>query len=410
VHRPYSILITLIYYQNKTQRSLLILYKISDGRSCKSDRFFIRVRYVREKNPKKDYEKMPEIINLNDEEAFIGPNNRKLNIKAVGVRTAKGIYFKLDDISVEFEMPGLSNNVTRKDRDGYTEGIHYKIFSRVNKSVGKKVGSNEGEMYLTFRGVMRALFTTKSILAETYILWVTETLFTVQFGNVDDKNKLAEKISGITAETLKELGKTNVTTMPCVYLFSIGEVKNLRDSMGLADKYKDTDKVYKLGYTNDLPRRAKEHDKDYGKIKGAQLKLEYHAYIDVRYVAEVEAIIKEMFKDLGLGIEYEKYSELSIVPIKQMKSVKKQYNMMGSLYMGNVKELLAKMEDMKNKNITQLLEKDIIIAQKDTIIAQKNGALSDKNVLVAQSETALSRKDNEIMRLEYMLEKAGIVV
>jgi hypothetical protein len=381
----------------------------------------------------------PVTIHLSVDEMFKGPDGELLEIEVVGERTMKGIYFRLEDVSVAFNMKKLDNVVTRCDRNSYTKDIHYKSFTtfvtttnggKTAKKTAKKV-SNKTELYLTYLGLIRAIFTTRSPLAMPYVEWACETLFAVQMGDIKQKRLLAEKITGITPATLKELGKTNVTTMPCVYLFSIGTVKNLRKSMGLGKEYKDQDSVYKLGYTNNLPRRADDHDKNYGQIEGAAIKLVYHSYIDVRYIAEAEAVIKKIFTELGLRIKYEKYTELAVIPADRMSRVKEHYVTIGTMYMGCVKELTAKMVEMDHINKNAILEKNIEISKMETKLSDKNNEitkkdveiahmgtrLSDKNneitkkdVEIAHMETKLSRKDNEIMKLKHMLEKAGIIV
>ncbi len=207
-------------------------------------------------------------------------------------------------------------------------------------------------------------------------------------GTKKKKTKLISKITGITSATLKELAKTNVTTMPCVYLFSIGTVKNLRRAMGLGDEYIDTDYVYKLGYTNDLSRRAGEHEITYGVIEGSEIKLALHSYVDVRYIAEAETDVKDLCAELNVGIKYENYRELVIIPKSRMVYVKKQYMNIGKMYMGNVSQLHSDMEKIKDKQ-------DVKNANNETI--------------VAKMENALLLKDFEIQRLNHLLDKAGII-
>jgi hypothetical protein len=360
----------------------------SDGSSCKVDKFFIRKPYYLENmNGDVMTEPLPGPVNMDDDDIFKGPNGELLRMQIVGDRTVDGVYFRVDDVSVVFEMPNLKNNVMRKDRDGYQVNIHYKLFIVHNNTEGIKA-TVKTELYLTYRGLLRALFTTKSVLAEPYILWATNTLFTIQMGTKKKKTKLISKITGITSATLKELAKTNVTTMPCVYLFSIGTVKNLRRVMGLGDEYIDTDYVYKLGYTNDLSRRAGEHEITYGAIEGSEIKLALHSYVDVRYIAEAESDVKDLCAELNVGIKYENYRELVIIPKSRMAYVKKQYVNIGKMYMGSVSQLHSDMEKIKDKQ-------DIKNANNETI--------------VAKMENALLLKDFEIQRLNHLLDKAGII-
>ena len=277
--------------------------------------------------------------------------------------------------------------------------MYYLLGENILASIDMELLENETKVikkniYLTYRGLLRALFTSRSALVEPYVEWATQTLFTVHFGTNQAKRQLATKITGITSQTLKELGKANVTTMPCVYLFSIGTVADLRVAMSLDAKHADADRVYKLGYTNDLPRRAQEHQAKYGAIPGAVLNLEYHSYIDVKYIAQAESAIKDLFRELNLGIKYKKYQELAVLSSTKLKFVKKNYVMIGKIYMGNVAELISKMHDLTSANTIKIAEMEIAIAHKNTLVCQK--------------DLIISQKDNQIMALENLLEKNNI--
>jgi hypothetical protein len=70
---------------------------------------------------------------------------------------------------------------------------------------------------------------------------------------------------GVSAKIIKSVYNTISDQIPCVYLFTLGYVKDLRESMQLGDVY-DDDIVAKYGFTKDLTRRIGEHIKKYGKI------------------------------------------------------------------------------------------------------------------------------------------------
>ncbi len=122
----------------------------SDGSSKTVDKVYVWKTHVDEvmiKNLEKLIPK-PATIRLSTDEMFKGPDGELLEIEVVGECTMKGIYFRLEDVSVAFNMKKLDNAVTRCDRNSYTKDIHYKSFTssvtttnagKINKKINKKI-------------------------------------------------------------------------------------------------------------------------------------------------------------------------------------------------------------------------------------------------------------------------------
>ena len=68
--------------------------------------------------------------------------------------------------------------------------------------------------------------------------------------------------------------KKTPRNIPCVYLFSIGQVKNLRKTLGTDKEYND-DYVYRCGMTDNLERRTGEHEKTFRQMKNTNLEFIY---------------------------------------------------------------------------------------------------------------------------------------
>lgn len=64
-----------------------------------------------------------------------------------------GIYFKVKDASVAFNMLYLNDVILNKN-SSYTEFLDYKYFSITNKN----------ELFLTYEGLLRVLFVSKNII------------------------------------------------------------------------------------------------------------------------------------------------------------------------------------------------------------------------------------------------------
>lgn len=114
-------------------------------------------------------------------------------------------------------------------------------------------------------------------------------------GTRQQKDELVSKVLGVSANTVKEVFSTSARNIPCVYLFILGTVKDLKKTMKINKKYKKDYVVCKYGFTKDLPRRTGEHMKIYGKIKNADLKLKYYSYIVPLYISKAETDICDFF-------------------------------------------------------------------------------------------------------------------
>ncbi|ANB50177.1 hypothetical protein [Powai lake megavirus] len=161
-----------------------------------------------------------------------------------------------------------------------------------------------------------------------------KTLFTAHLGTQDQKNELSSKLMGISANIVKEVFSTTSSTLPTIYLFSIGRVKDLRATLKIDKKYHDDDIVCKGGETIDLTRRINEHNTTYGKLPGANLCLKWHNYIDPQYTSKAETELFMLLDKLGHKMDHPKYNELIIFPkdkkagnfiIDQFKNVSNKY-------------------------------------------------------------------------------------
>ena len=76
--------------------------------------------------------------------------------------------------------------------------------------------SGEGPaQYLTYAGILRALVLSSDRVAQSFVLWAADILFTAQMGSMSAKRELASSLLGVSAA-----GDT-----PCIYLYDIGSVK-----------------------------------------------------------------------------------------------------------------------------------------------------------------------------------------
>ena len=147
----------------------------------------------------------------------------------------------------------------------------------------------------------------------------------------------------------------NANTLPCIYLFTLGYVKDLRESMKINNNIDDNNIICKFGLTKDLKRRTAEHEKTYSSIKGCNLYLKYYSYIDPLHLYSAESDIKKFMDTLKLNILYENKEELVTISKDMLKTVEKQYSQISKSYIGHISELLVTIKDLENNIEKQML-------------------------------------------------------
>jgi prophage antirepressor-like protein len=358
------------------------IWQITDGRSAKCDKVVVleayivqRVEYIAETAERDDavdrIANAPDTIELDDSEKFTDEQGNVMEIETRGTRQHDNIFFKMKDVSVCFEIKNLHNSLIHPDGcyvlgKDYTHYICDKTCETFTKKQAKK--TTKKVLFMTYTGMLRMLFVSRSGHANKFVKWATEKLFTIQMGTAKQKQTLASKVLGVSAQAVREVFRTSSTSIPSIYLFVLGTVKQLRDIMHIDQKYPDDALVCKYGFTIDLPRRTAEHTKTYGAIQGVELSLKHHSYIDPMYISQAESDLTEFFEALDIRFKYEKYDELVIIRPNLFKMIASQYKHLTDAYAGHIKDMIKRIEDMTHRialgdeqNKTSIMAKDLEI-------------------------------------------------
>ncbi len=325
----------------------------------------------------------PNILHLKDSEKFVDNKGAILEIEARGTRECKNCYFSVYDISKRFKMPQLQKTITQGNT-GYKCNTDYKYFIIGACSINKKTKNSNKKLFLTYKGLLRLLMCSKSDTVTQYVEWATNTLFTAQLGTKEQKQILINKL-GATPDVVKSLTKTSISTIPCVYVFVLGTVKELRKSMNIHKKYTDDLYVCKSGRTDNLGRRTEEHKKTFEDIKGSTLCLKYYCYIDPTYVSQAESHMISFYKKINVMFEYKNHKELIIVDKKTLdNTIKRELDLLNTSYSGmvsnvndTIKQLQHEMEIMKLQHKCEMNEKDKMIAEKELRLLKQYSTQDD---------------------------------
>ena len=153
-----------------------------------------------------NYEEAPEILELDSNEKFKDEQGNIIEIEVRGERNYNKCYFKVKDISKEFEMPNLNTAILDKNTI-YFKDIHYKNF------IIKKI-NNTSKKYLFFtsKGFMKCIYTSKNNkfnIINNYIIkkWLDgfdSIIFNKYELNIDDIKKSTKNgyIYIVTSELL----------------------------------------------------------------------------------------------------------------------------------------------------------------------------------------------------------------
>lgn len=226
---------------------------------------------------------------------------------------------------------------------------------------------------------------------------IRSKLIQYNIGTYKQKNEIVANILGVSPLDVKEVFNTATNTLPCVYLFTLNTVKNLRSSMKLDTRYNDDSIVCKYGFTKDLSRRTGEHIDTYKKIDNIELKLKYYSYIDPQYISKGESDIRLFMNALNINLNYENMEELVIIPKELITLVQKQYEMIGRNYMGHISELVTKIKELEDMYEKQQLNHTIEMQK----VEHNNIILQNKLEMQKEKyEHELLKKEVEIMKMQ----------
>ena len=362
-----------------------------------------------------EYKIAPNKIELEENEKFRDVNNKVIEIETLGERHHEKIYFCVHDISVGFDMPNLNQIITHKE-GGYENEKHYERFIRNELTISQPVpnipnkNKNIKKLYLTYGGLMRLLYVSRNKNADHFQKWANKQLFTIQMGTEQQKERLGTNLLNVNLESFRAVFKKHATKFPCFYLLALGTVGELRETFNISPEIDDKMIVYKYGFTDDFPRRIKEHQDDYGKLRNVNISIAVFHIIDTKYTSEAEDDLRQFFKNMNktLFVENQQQTrkELVVLNTKELETVKKEFRHIGNDYAGNTQELQKQIQDLtiklEKQELQHKLEKqelqhkikdmqnihEIEILKKEMIIQQQNAKLEYNQLLLSRERSS----------------------
>ena len=338
----------------------------TDGKSRKYDKVFVNktvIENIKELNgddvtDDNGIEMAPDIIELEDHEKFQDTDGNILDIETRGEKNVNGIYFKVKDVEKAFDMKRLQDVILDK-KTNYFKDRHYIFFNcnHTNSSGNKQIKT----LFITYKGLLKLLHTTRSCKTDNFIDWAANVLFTVQLGTVEDTKKIYEdkKLKcGISSDDMEPF--YDITNkICCIYLLFFGKVKDLRTSFKLNDDYNDDDNICKYGYTNNLKKRIKEHKKDYSSIGINDINVYYYIELDNSQLNDAEIYFRKQLKTFEhnndiYDIDDKLRKELIIVNDKILRNLRIIYNEIHFKYGNEFSKTIEEQNILNSKIETEL--------------------------------------------------------
>lgn len=258
-------------------------------------------------------------------------DENKYDIDIKGDRNIKNSYFNGNDVQKKFYLKNLTFYISNNPSI-FHEDTHYIYIDDI--------------IHLTYKGLIKALYLFQSKEADNFQDWAYNDFF------------LNNTIDNISLKSVQNVLNACVQTVPCIYLFNLGQVKNLKGTFNIQDCDEDA-YLYKYGMTKNLSKRTYQHYNYFGKMENINMSLKMYAFIDPLFISEAENYLRTYFNNNDMPIIDDKYNEIVMIPKDKINMVKDYFELISCKFGATLNEL--KNENIYIKNEIELLKKDMEI-------------------------------------------------
>lgn len=125
----------------------------------------------------KNIQMAPPILELEEHDKFRDAEGNILDIEVRGERHYKKCFFLVQDVSKAFQLPNL-RVVVSNETTSYIDGIDFIHFIRPDVTNNDN-RTNKKMLFLTYEGLIKTLYVSRSSFARLFREWATEKLFTI---------------------------------------------------------------------------------------------------------------------------------------------------------------------------------------------------------------------------------------
>lgn len=345
---------------------------------------------------------LPPLCNITDEELFC-IDGYFYDVEVRGERTSKKCYFSAIDIAYILNVAYINTNIA-DSFDINTDYIKCVVPNLCNTQ--KKTT----KYFFTYQGLIKFIFRSRSTYAQPFIVWATETLFALHIGTTEQKAELINNYLGADFKLFKQVMSCHPGKISCVYLVSLGVVKDLKDTFSIENE-RDINLVCKYGRTNDIDRRMTELSNEYKKKnKKIALNVITFSFIDDAFSSKAEKDMADIFSNDYHKLENISENELICVNKRQISNISRLYRTLENDYGREYDKIKASYveKDLIKERI--IMDKDRLLMDKDKMLLEKDKILLEKNVEIERltsKNTELSLQ-SKIDKLTYQLSKVNV--
>ena len=297
---------------------------------------------------------LPPLL-LFDKKDFLKKNEhgKHINITIRGEPNHDHIFFNAKDIGKILEENNIIQTLydsqfsLKEDRD-FT--YFHNIEQNDNKTSCKNIVA-----YFTFIGLFRFLTIQKHPIVNQFLDWTEKHLFSQHITSPKEKFYFRWQINTMKINILQEYLNTATSSMPVVYLFYLGNMKDVCEKMNI-DKTKyphitDSYQVFKYGSTDNFQKQTEELHNIFGKYNIIPT-LTYCVHIDPYYFQEAQRI-SDWFKLLSWHLEEIKqdFSELGVTPLHTAdSSLNTLFHDIDKMFSGKIHQFKKEIEVLKIDN------------------------------------------------------------
>jgi len=288
----------------------------------------------------------PPLLEDDDLIFFKSEDGTEYNVEMRGQRSKELIFFKVKDIMTVFQMQNLQNNIL-KNHTTYMNSIDYKCFTLSIKY--NAADRQTKEIYLTYDGLMKVIYTSRSGNAYLFRKWIDEIVFNANWGTTSQKIETFKKVLNVDADHLRSIMNRSASTISCLYLIDTQKKDNLK-------------RIFKYGFTDNIKRRFNDHIKTYGD----SIKLDQFILIPALDLSKAESD----FKNSVSRYQYEdntSNTELISLCDESYINIKNIFRTISDKYCGNLRNQINhyEREIMELKFTIELKDKEIELRDKE---------------------------------------------
>ncbi|KAK1928954.1 Uncharacterized protein P3T76_015594 [Phytophthora citrophthora] len=182
----------------------------------------------------------------------------------------------------------------------------------------KRTYHNSHEVFLTFAGLMHALHSTRSPVANEFRDWVYKKVFALAYGTVEQKQEMLSTLCKVDKSFLQAFMKLIPNDLACLYLVDT----TMRG---------DGKKVFKFGRSEKVKERFYKHSSAFGD----GVILDTVIFVPSDYLSEAETLLKEALREDD-HFTFNKEQELILLDTESYKSVRSIMQTIADKYNGSM--------------------------------------------------------------------------